>query len=319
MNKLGLEFNFNWLFAVIVGAVVIFITIYAIGQIAGQKEEETATYISKQLDIFFDPLETGIASGKSTQVTLGRNIRINNKCSSQSLAPYKFGKQEFSISEFTRNQWNRVGLPAILQDKYIFSDNMLEGKKFYFFSKNFEFPFKVSNIIFMTTENYCFINAPSEIRDEIQDLRFENIQENSFGNCTESSIKVCFGSDSNCDILVEDLCNDYSCEEYEIGRVSKTGYSVDYVGSLVYAAIFSSQEVYECNVQRLMIRVKELCSLYADEVSFLSRESCGSELRTKLLYLGAVAENLPLLALRNTAQDVEDQHSSQECKIWQDI
>src|SRR3989344_2803023 len=52
--------------------------------------------------------------------------------------------------------------------------------KFYIFSKPFEFPFKVSDLIYLTSENekYCFDNAPENIAEEILQLNQGNLAAN---------------------------------------------------------------------------------------------------------------------------------------------
>ena len=66
------------------------------------------------------------------------------------------------------NKWGDVSVDVGFENKYIFSDREVEGKKFYVFSKPFEFPFKVTDLIYMTSslKKYCFVNAPEDIEEE---------------------------------------------------------------------------------------------------------------------------------------------------------
>ena len=70
------------------------------------------------------------------------------------------------------------GVEIPVYNKYIFSKQALEGKKFYLFSKSFEFPFKVSEIIFISNEDYCFIEPPGNIEDEISSIKNQGGMQN---------------------------------------------------------------------------------------------------------------------------------------------
>ena len=64
MDKRGIEFNFAVLFSIIVGAMIIFLAIYSASKIIHTGSSESQSSLTKQLTIIFDPMETGIASGK---------------------------------------------------------------------------------------------------------------------------------------------------------------------------------------------------------------------------------------------------------------
>ncbi len=155
------------------------------------------------------------------------------------------------------NKWKETNIEASFSNKYIFSKEISEGKQFYVFSKPFEFPFKISDLIYLTSaeERYCFVDAPEHIEEEIEDLQQENLLTE---DCSDETINVCF--DGDCEINVD----------YSAGYVEKNEERMYFDSEpLMYAAIFSEPEVYECQVKRLMQRVKELSLIYMDKEDFV--------------------------------------------------
>ena len=310
MRKKGFEFNFGWLFAMLAGAVILFLAIYFAVNLVNVESKKTSTIAAKQLTIIFEPMETGLASGKSLMLDLKEKTKIYNKCYTTGI----FGKQKISIAEKTFGKWH-AGENISIKNKYIFSRGEEEGKNIYLFSKSLKLPWKISEIVFLTTQKYCFIDAPEKIREEVIGLGIKNIR---FDNCTEKEIKVCFGK--KCEISVFGNCLDYDCEsEYDFGYVEKNKKKIFYVGSLIYGAIFSSPEIYECNVKRLMSRLKQQALIYLDEASFLSAK-CGTLPKNGLLgFIGAIRNmnnSEQLILIKNLADEIDKENENSECKLW---
>ena len=84
MDKRGFEFSFAWLFAVIVGAAIIFIAIYAGGKILRTGEFQQSTETAKALTTLLDPLGVGAGgsgeSAKSGIISLSSPITLYNGC-----------------------------------------------------------------------------------------------------------------------------------------------------------------------------------------------------------------------------------------------
>ena len=97
------------------------------------------------------------------------------------------------LAQKSFKKWSEVGTEIVFRNRYIFSKDITEGKKFHMFSKSFEFPFEVSSVIYLTSaeENYCFIGLEEDgdIEREISDLNQENL---FVEDCPSSSINVCF-------------------------------------------------------------------------------------------------------------------------------
>ena len=242
-NKGFLQISFQWLFAIVVGIVILFLTIYGVTRLIGLGERTQEMKGSKELGILLNPLETGFEEAKSSIVELQVNTRIYASCDDFG----DFGKQGIRISQESFNKWPEPSEEVVFYNKYIFSEYPVEGKIMYLFSKPFEFPFKVANLIYMTSadKTYCFKNAPEDIQDELENLDMGNIQ---LDDCLSNSISICFESEIDCDIVVNYL-NKY---------VDKSEERAYFEGdALMYAAIFSEPPIYECQLKRLMKRVKK--------------------------------------------------------------
>jgi hypothetical protein len=321
LNKRGFEFSFTWIFAIIVGAMILFLAIYGATKFIQSGQYSQGTKTAKELTIIFNPLDTGMASGKSSVLKISPETRIYNKCYSTG----DFGKQGFSVSQKSGflSTWPEPSGEITIQNKYIFSDSIEQGTDIYFFSKPFNFPFKVSELIFMSTEQYCFVNAPDFIKSEVSELGIKNI---NTGNCTGKEVNVCFDNQGkDCNISVYGDCTgncDYETGKYESGHTIKNGKTMYYTGSMIYGTIFADSEVYNCNFKRLMLRIKQICYLYNDEANFLATRGCGNAITSNLMQFAQTADNAQqssqsILLLKDAKEALDSQNSKQlGCGIY---
>ncbi|MEK6760568.1 MAG: hypothetical protein AABX93_01445 [Nanoarchaeota archaeon] len=305
MRKDGIEFSFTWIFAMIVGMTILFLAIYAATRITQTQETVIDASTAKEIGILLSPLETGFESAKTTSLILPKETRIYNKCNNNG----NFGRQVISLSQKSFNKWTDTDIDVGFSNKYIFSDGFVEGKKFYIFSKPFEFPFKVSDVIYVTSSDktYCFDDAPEDIRDELSSLGQENIY---LENCPEESIKVCFSG--SCDVYV-----DYS-SKYVEKENEKMYFSGD---SMMYAAIFSEPEIYECQLKRLMQREVQLIEIYNGKAEIVSAKGCNSDVKNELSILSGMisdikgSENINT-AVIGTVDDIKNKNEISRCRLW---
>ncbi len=165
--------------------------------------------------------------------------------------------------------------------------------------------------------NYCFVNPPSAIQDELSSLNENNILlENDTTSCPTSSLKVCF-SGENCDVNVD----------YVKGIVSKSSNNstvLFYSDALMYGAIFSDKTVYECQLNRLMEREAQLSSLYIDKANTLAKIGCSSNLVSDLTQLSSSSNSFSnsadlngIITLVNKLQQENDMSGGgNSCKLW---
>ena len=305
-NKGFLQISFQWLFAIVVGIVILFLTIYGITRLIGLGERTQEIKGSEQLGILLNPLETGFEEAKSSIIELQVDTRVFTTCDDFG----DFGKQGISMSQKSFNKWPDPSEEIVFYNKYLFSESPLEARKIYLFSKPFEFPFKVANLIYMTSveDIYCFEDAPEDIQDEIGNLNMENVL---LDDCPDNSISVCFESGGG-DIGVNYL-NKY---------VDKEGSRVYFEGdALMYAAIFSEDAFYECQVKRLMKRVESLAELYRDKADLIALSGCSTNLHSDLQVLISMAQGLDdsyyLLNIKEHAEDLDMKNKNNAmCRLW---
>lgn len=316
MNKRGFEFSFGWLFALIVGAAILFLAIYAAVKLVGTEKGAQETEAAKQLEIILTPVETGFEEGKAVPpIVFPAETRIYNNCTTRG----NFGEQSIRISTNLQIGGKaEEGLPVTSFNKYIFSPAIIQGREVYALSKPFMMPFKVANLLFMWNERYCFVSPPMEIAEEVNALNLKNINTtDNLNSCDSRAKKVCFYTDvERCDVVVNPIQK----------SVFKKGKMVFYEGSLIYGAIFSEPEVYECQVKRLMKRTSELALLYNAKSEIIASKGggCSSDLQIPLQTLaaaGAQINNSQELSSRIyfLAADLKERNNNiQQCKIWEE-
>jgi hypothetical protein len=308
-NRSGaIEISFGWLFAIVAGIVIIFFAIYLSTKLIGTEQTTKSAETGKEIGILLNPLETSFESAQTTSITIPAETRINNKCELTGT----FGRQLIQLDQKSFNKWTKTDVDVSFYNKYIFSEEEIEGKKFYIFSKPFYFPFKVADLIYMTSsaKRYCFIESPNDIQEELSNLHQANILTE---NCSDSDIKVCFNN-GDCNISVD----------YSSGSITKNNEVVSFdVGdtALMYAGIFSDKAVYECQLRRLMLRVKELSNLYINKETIGGGGRCGeSNLVGELGQLSELAGGLTsseeISIIKTSADGISEKNGGRRCKLW---
>jgi len=306
-NKKGyLQISFGWLFAIIVGIVIIALAIYFVTKMVGTQDTIQSAKTSKEIGILLNPLETSFESAVTSSVIFPKETRIYNRCDNYG----NFGNQKIEIMQKSiNNKWSKTNIEASFQNKYIFSERSDEGRTFYIFSKPFDFPFKVANLMYISSAstNYCFIDAPEDIKDEISDLKQPNLKLEE--ECSEEDIKVCFEY-GNCDIQVN----------YDAKRVEKNNEEMFFeTDALMYAAIFSDKATYECQLKRLMQRIEQLSNIYLGKSNALSIKGCEPVLNPYLSSLinsaSSLSDSNQLYTVNFIIEELEEKNRG-NCKLY---
>ena len=307
------QFNFVWLFAIVAGGAILFLAIFGAVRTGDTARFQSDTETAKSISILTDPLQVGFAEGSFGRISFQQETRINNICFSE-----EFGKNDISIS--TRSdvgeEWNSAGGATSIHNKYVFSLEKSSGEDFYVFSKSFYFPYKVADLVFLIPDNYCFIGASSEISDEIIGLNIPNIEiETDIDNCTLlDSIVVCFGDNGgDCDVEVRG--ND------DEGQVLKDSDVTNYVGNLMYAAIFSDKDIYDCNVKRLMYRASRIAEEFSEKADLMNARGCNTNMGSSLAswsdeLADMTADDLSDSELISSMKKIEKRNDDELCELW---
>ncbi len=308
------QFNFVWLFAIIAGGAILVLAIYGATKAGDTQRFQTDTEIAKSLAIITDPLQAGFAEGSFGKISFNQETRINNIC-----IDGNFGRHKISVS--TRSDigepWNIPGEEVPIHNKYIFSSERSTGKEYYVFSKPFEFPYKVADLTMLIPEDYCLVNAPEKIAEEIN----FNIDKIQIENCSEKGmINVCFGTGNGCDITVYGSCMTGCDSIYGEGTVEKSGNVMKYVGNLMWAAIFSDRDIYECNVNRLMYRTAKIAEEFTDKADLMDARGCNTNLKPDLFVWNGMTINAnvdDLMNLNSMAGSLGKKNDREDCGIWE--
>ena len=309
MDKKGLEMNFAWIFGIIVGAVILVLALYATTGLVKTEDKISETKTATQLGILINPLETGLEEASYAKITLPVETQIYNKCRDVG----NFGKQILSVNERKGlGDTTSRGEEISFFNKYIFSKSIEEGKKLHLIIKPLEMPYKVADMVFLSADDYCFVNPFSEIEDELGDLNPEHIfQVDSLSDCPSGSRSVCFGNE-DCEIMVNPISK----------IVTKNGETVYYEDSLIYGAIFADKEIYECQVKRLMKRNAELAYLYLEKSRFLSGKGCSSNLELDLeefiglLNFGEEEDSYKLSQISSSSGALKNKNDLLTCELF---
>lgn len=306
------QFNFVWLFAILAGGAILALAIWGALQAGDTIRYQSDTEAAMSISILTNPLQSGFAEGSFGMISFQSLSRINNVCSD-----FEFGKNDISVaaSSGVGREWNDAGGAVPVHDKYIFSEEAAEGEDFYVFSKSFDFPYEISDLIFLFSDSYCFLNSPDFVEDDVLGLGIDNI---ALDNCTDEDIRVCFGGGSNCDVIVYGSCSD--CDSaFDEGVVSKAEGDFVYVGSLMYGAIFSGKDVYDCNVERLFYRAGSIARIFSEKADLMSTRSCDTGLKGDLISWEGLLENATsddLVSLKGYSDSMNKQNAREVCGMW---
>ena len=314
MDKKGfLQMSFQWIFAIIVGAVILVLTIYGVTRFVDLEQGKQDVQKAQQIETLLNPLESSFETGKSIAISTNIRTKIYTECDSFG----EIGEQKISVQQENLDKKANIMNSVTSRNRYIFSNCPVEGKRFYLFSKPLNLPFKVGDMIYLSSENefYCFQNPPNKTKEELKNLNQPNIIVN---NCSEdillqnSTTEVCFGSASDCDVNVD----------YENQIIKRDEENIPFLNdALMYAGIFSDIETYKCQLKRLLDRVEKLSSVYIEKSNIVSSICSSNELKAPLLVLKERAKNYEepsnLVALSNVIKTLEERNeASWGCRLW---
>lgn len=306
------EIDFVWIFAIIAGAAILVLAIYGATKAADSLKYQQETEQTKSLAVVLGPLQAGYADSKTNKIYFKQDTRIDNYCTSE-----EFGTNVLSTRTKSSigDKWSAQTGEITVKNQYIFSSSQ-EGKNFEILSQPFNFPFKVADILIMNAEKVCSQKLPSELKDEIKNLNLINWE---IENCSEESKTVCFGT-SNCDINVLGTCSTMDCDsKYDEGYVEKEGKRLYFVGNLLYAAIFSDKDLYDCNVQRLIYRTQQVSEILSEKARLMDSRGCPTALQADLSFWSSTLNKTnsnSIVDKNKIAIALEKQESNERCKLW---
>jgi len=304
---------FQWLFASLVGAVIIFIALYGVYRYINIERYRYDIELAKSLDVLMNPFETSLLEAQALQVKMPSETEFSIECNYEG-----FGTQliEMKTRSGVGKPWQGYSKPITINNKYIFTSKE-KGKELYIFSKSLKLPFKL-DLIYALLNEYCFVTQPSQASEHIQkELKLLNITK---VNVVKNK-KDC----ENNSIVVElDVSCEYNCEETLEGYVKKDDEKIRVKGAaLLYGAAFSSPEDYYCNTRRIAYRIGMLAMLHAKKADELGANGCAmGEIKQKLFNLAnkaftlAKQEQPSLEELEPYIEEVENENDFLPCHVF---
>jgi hypothetical protein len=318
ISKKG-DFNFVWLFAIIAGTAFLILAIFFAVKLGGTFKTAGDVSIAKSIESITDPLQAGFTDSKVTLISFQLNSQIIPSCYDTG-----FGYHMLAVVTESDALKNNPPTPVEIKipNKYIFAQEDF-GKDYYVFSKKFEAGFSVADLLFISTKNYCLLNPPQRIKEEILRLDPKNIGVRDAQNdsCSQDNIRVCFGYGEDCNMTISGNCfdNKYCEDPYETGFIQKGTQSLGFSGNLIYGAIFSDQHLYECNVKRLLYRTSQIAEVYHEKANLMDARGCNTLLNTDLTSLSqitvnATSQDLPVLF--KIGKQLANKEDKEACGLW---
>ncbi|HLC85197.1 MAG TPA: hypothetical protein VJH22_05385 [Candidatus Nanoarchaeia archaeon] len=320
MRRANIEVQFNWVFVLIAGSVILLAFFSFIMKQKAAHDQSLAESLVK--DIVF--LAEGASSAKKAwQVIDGTSGAVEPRCSEECSCTLNVGS--FS-KEFG--------------DLSLFIPSPLEGDKLVFWSQDWVIPFRVGNFLYMSSKNikYWFVYAQEgdPLLDEItsifpRELNTETIALENIGTIEDEDYEVIKIILLNVGPLsAQDFASKLSdtLEEVDVkgvnidsGAKSLTFYekidedSLDFVqkqapftaiGTLLGAIFAQDATMYSCQVEKSLERAQTIAKIYAQRTRDLNtqgKENCGYENAITILDgIAATAADLSL-GLENKRMD----------------
>ncbi|MEM4182097.1 MAG: hypothetical protein QXX68_03040 [Candidatus Pacearchaeota archaeon] len=310
------DFNFVWLFAIIAGTSILVLMIYAAVRTGKTITTYQDTDLAKQVISYLDPFQAGSVAALKGTFSSKREIVFESSCDSTN-----FGYQTLAAKQIRdlNEDFNVFGEEITIKNKYVYFSKK-PSKNFYVFSVPISFAFEVGDALIVGSEEFCFLEGYENIPYFKNTL--SNIGAKVFfdeANCTENSIRVCFNYGADCDIQVIGDCSDSSwCDhEYETGQVIKDGESLEYVGNLIYPALFSDKENYDCNLKRFFYKNGMLSLIYVEKSDRMSSRNCPTDLTEELSSFSQLSFNNPnLKELYKQGKLIKEKEGRTLCHLW---
>jgi len=245
--------EFGWIFSIIVGAVVLFLAFYFIGTHMAREGMVKETLEAQNLDAALNPFGyLSIMNATKNPLELSAKSEVEIRCDSSGAIGYD------SIKTIGTGKNAGAGIVRNVYDKYIYADiSGIQLKSMEGMAVSLKAPWRIADLIMLWPfgKKYCFTESvPEEIRDEMNRTGIQNIFI-EYGNesCPEESATIGISCSRGYDISI--------CQKENY--IEKNGVKLFYYGnSLMYAAVFSEQELYNCNLNRLGKRLALQGSLY---------------------------------------------------------
>lgn len=292
-KKSQIEVQFNWVFILIVGAIILLFFIAVVDAQKKAADKKLAFDILGKIDLI---ISGALTIPKTGQIFDMPKIDFNLGC----------------------DRITALGIDKQFQDRIVFGPDLLKGRQMIVWSQDWNVPYKTANFLYMTTENVryviyyntakrsaeeLFLALPDNITKEVINYRdFKNL-----GDKNNYKIKLIFFEDTpvstitNNDFLPNFIKNmgDDSVSAVQLinypndavrffvkkgNKLQEFGYlPITIVGDpLKYGAVFSeNRELFNCSYYKAFKRLLYVSQIYAEreknlEMDYKDNPDCKS-------------------------------------------
>lgn len=275
-KRAAIEVQFNWIFVLIVGALILVFFINISNAQRKNAEQTLAFELLSKVDLI---MSGALTIPKTGQIFDMPNIDFNTEC----------------------NRISTLGVSRQFPDRIVFAPDTLKGKKLIVWSQDWNVPYKVTNFLYMTTSNVRyvvvaedpantdainFVNAlPDNITKEISAL-------SSITDKNNYKIKLIF-LDSIYSNLDNDALSSISLPDWmqkmansavtgvyirkrmnpaDVRFIRKNGNHLEYVGDevkvykdpMIFGAVFAeNKEEFNCSITKAFKKLHYVSEVYA--------------------------------------------------------
>lgn len=292
--------QFNWIFILIIGAIILTFFITIVSKQKTQAEEQISLNV---VMAFKTILQSSIVKERVTQMILLPKYDMEFYCDIDTCT-------DQGCNSGYRVKGSSIDISSDFMA--IFSPEYIHGKKMITYSFDWNLPYRVENILILTTDNYRYVlindsdqrksalfltvkpdnltmdvvkeSALSSIRDE----NHYNVRYIFFNKQTMSPANMIQPDPGKVNVsavnVVFDSANFGHIDYYRLdqGSLSKTGTVNFFDNATMLAGIFSENQVYyNCNMIKAFNRAQRLSLIYAKKLSNLEEkyynetEGCG--------------------------------------------
>ena len=309
---------FAWVFSLIIGAFILFFAFFFVGRLSQTSQQYGQAVYTTSLDTLLEPFTSSLASGQSDIIKLQKGTQLKAECY-YDMKGRSFGKSILKARPPSMTKSQGYSFDKLVYDKYIFSRELKLGNgKLFVISMPFEMPFRIADLTMLIGDNYCFVSLPYKYNQTLWELS-ENVSNaglkfqfpNSVDKCDDNTMKVCWTND-DCDVKIKG-------DNPGTVKFRHDANAYPWIGNMVYAAMFSDADVYNCSFKRLMLKAKTLTGLYKKQAALLGSKGCVTGLDSSLEELDGDLDNISNLdmpKLWTDAQAIDAQNRYASCKLY---
>jgi len=261
MNKAQMQIH--WIFVIAAGSIIL---LFFFGFGLKYKDLET-TKLNVAIAKHIESSVLGLKTGEQF-----KTVKLNEK------TKIDFSCNEFKINNDFKYDWS---------ENIVFSPDVINSDKFVVWTKKVQFPYGVDNVVIISDLSQKIYLIDSEFSRAIKSLipnDFTNVQLIQFDDLQDlnfkgsDNIKIVSFSESNSLNNYENKAEILYIDPGDNGRVLFTNGDYNFLDrSMIFAAIFSSNNSYSCSYNKLIKKIVLITDVYYYKARYL--QDCCSNFR----------------------------------------